>query len=156
VRERPRRRRLRGLAVAGLAALAGATAAACARRAASVPARAPTLVGTEWLLVDLGGRAVVDGAQATLAFVDSVRVAGRATCNRFHGPLVIDGERVVRAGPFAGTRMACVAEALAEQETRYLRALGEAERVEHREPYLLVHVRGLEKPLRFTLLAAPR
>lgn len=149
------RERLCRLALVGLAGLSGAAPAACVRRAPVVLAPV-TLVGTEWRLEDLGGRAVVDGSPATLAFVEPGRVAGRATCNQFHGPLVTDGERVVRAGPFAGTRMACADDVRAEQETRYLRALGEAERVEHREPYLLVHVRGLERPLRFTRVAAPR
>lgn len=147
--------RARAVAVA---ALVVAAVSACATRTAAGTGGRVTLAGTEWLLEDLGGRGVVDRAQATLAFVDTGRVAGRATCNRFNGPLVLDGERVVRAGPFASTRMACPGEALAEQERRYLQALAEAERVERREPYLYVHVRGLEKPLRYTRLApgAPR
>ena len=36
------------------------------------------------------------------------------------------------------------------QETKYLEALQAAERFEWKEPYLLIHCNGFEKPLRFT------
>ena len=36
------------------------------------------------------------------------------------------------------------------QETKYLNALGAAERFEWKDPYLLIYCKGFEKPLRFT------
>ena len=164
-REGVRARRAVGTRRAGAVALAGVVAlAACARPAASGAgttadgpslvtgsAAAPAaLVGTDWLLEELGGRGVIDRTQATLAFLDSGRVAGSATCNRFTGALVLDGERVVRVGPLAVTRRACLGEAQQQQEAAYLRALQAAERVELRPPYLLVHARGFDRPLRYT------
>jgi heat shock protein HslJ len=148
-----RRARANSVAI-GRLALAVALAACAGRSAAS---RGPvTLAGSEWLLIDVGGRPAVAGVRATLVFVDSASVAGNATCNDFDGPLELDGERVVRAGPFASTRRACVDAVLAEQESRYLQALRGAERVWLAGPELLVDVRGVAQPLRFRRLPARR
>jgi heat shock protein HslJ len=45
--------------------------------------------------------------------------------------------------------MACP-EALMNREAKYLKALQAAERYEWTDPYLLLHCKGFEKPLRFT------
>jgi heat shock protein HslJ len=106
------------------------------------------LTGSEWLLTDLGGSGVIDKVQATLALPDSRKVAGHGSCNRFFGPAEIRGE-VLKLGPFGATRMACP-EVVMNQETKYLKALQAAERFEWKDPYLLLHCKGFEKPLRFT------
>lgn len=54
----------------------------------------------------------------------------------------------VKIGPLAGTRMACVPD-LGTQETRYLEALQNAERLALEGNALLVYSRGLDKPLRY-------
>lgn len=107
------------------------------------------LVGTEWRLQDLGGAGIIDNSQATLAFPETERVAGNGSCNRFMGPLTLAGNSI-KIGPLAGTRMACVSEAVSNQEMRYMKALEGAIRVEWKDPYLLIYCDGLEKPLRFT------
>jgi heat shock protein HslJ len=81
-------------------------------------ASAPPLWGTTWQLEDLGGRGVLDRAQATLAFPEAGRVAGQGSCNRFFGSVTVDGSRI-GFGQIGSTRMACVA-AVNEQESRYL------------------------------------
>ena len=106
------------------------------------------LIGSEWLLEDLGGSGALDRVQATLAFPARGKVAGKSSCNRFMGPAEIDGNSI-KLGPLAGTRMACP-EAVMNQETKYLNALGAAERFEWKDPYLLLYCKGFEKPLRFT------
>jgi len=111
------------------------------------PGAAP-LVGSEWRLEDLGGRGVLDRVQATLAFPEAGRVAGNSSCNRFFGSYTLMQDRIA-LGQLAGTRMAC-APAVDEQETRYLDALQKAQRLEVRGTTMLMHVQGLEKPLRFT------
>jgi heat shock protein HslJ len=111
------------------------------------PGAAP-LVGSEWRLEDLGGRGVLDRVQATLAFPEAGRVAGNSSCNRFFGSYTRMQDRIA-LGQLAGTRMAC-APAVDEQETRYLDALQKAQRLEVRGTTMLMHVQGLEKPLRFT------
>jgi heat shock protein HslJ len=132
--------RLTWLAVPALMALT-----ACAMPGAPAPA---PLVGSEWQLEDLGGRGVLDRVQATLAFPEAGRVAGNSSCNRFFGSYTLMQDRVA-FGQLGGTRMAC-AEAVNEQETRYLDALQKAQRLEVQGRTMLMHVQGLDKPLRFT------
>lgn len=109
---------------------------------------------TEWLLEDLGGKGVVDRAQATLAFPAPNKVAGNASCNRFMGGVELSGESI-KFGKLASTRMACMSEAVSNQEFNYLKALENANRIVMDGPYLLIYSKGLEKPLRFTQINKP-
>jgi len=106
-----------------------------------------SLVGSSWRLEDLGGRGVVDIAQATLAFPEAGAVAGSASCNRFHGTATIHGDSIT-FGPLAATRKACP-EAIMNQENLYLDALAGATRYEVDEPYLYLYTSAQEAPLRF-------
>jgi heat shock protein HslJ len=106
------------------------------------------LAGSEWLLEDLAGSGVIDNVQATLAFPEAGKVSGKGSCNRFFGAAEIAGD-AIKLGPLGTTRMACP-EAVMNQETKYLNALQAAERFEWKDPYLLLHSKGIEKPLRFT------
>jgi putative lipoprotein len=107
----------------------------------------PSLAGV-WVLEDIGGTGVTDNARATLEFRDSARVAGRGSCNQFSGPVTV-GDSTISFGPLASTRMAC-AEAVMNQETRYFKALADAERYTIEGPALLIYARGMDRPLRFT------
>lgn len=107
--------------------------------------------GTAWLLEDLGGAGVLDRVEATLEFIESGKVAGRASCNRFFGSVEIDGD-VLTFSPLGSTRMAC-AEAVAMQETKYLKALEAAERFVIDGSVLMIYSRELDAPLRFTRTA---
>lgn len=120
--------------------------------ATPVPAQAApfSLSGSEWLLEDLGSSGVLDNIRATLTFLEAGRVAGNGSCNRFFGPAQISGN-AIKLGSLAATRMACP-DAVMNQEAKYLEALQGAERFEWNDPYLLIHCKGLEKPLRFTRL----
>jgi heat shock protein HslJ len=91
---------------------------------------------------------VLDRVQATLAFPEAGRAAGSGSCNRFTGSVEI-GNGEIRFGQFATTRRACVP-AVMDQKGKYLKGLGEAERVAMEGPHLLIYSKGLEKPLRFT------
>jgi heat shock protein HslJ len=118
---------------------------------ASRPPHATTalnLTGSEWLLEDLGGSGVMDNVQATLSFPEAGKVAGNGSCNRFFGPAEIAGS-VVKLGPLGATRKACP-EPVMKQEAKYLNALQAAERFEWKDPFLLLHCKSFEKPLRFT------
>ncbi len=117
---------------------------ACAVPAA--PAAAP-LVGSEWLLQDLGGRPVLDKVKATLAFPEAGRVTGSGSCNGFFGTYTLIEDRI-SLGQIGSTRMAC-GEGVSEQENRYLDALRKAERVEVQGTTMWLHTQGLDKPLRF-------
>jgi len=120
--------------------------------AASASQGAPSLnlIGSEWLLEDLGGSGVLDRVQATLAFPEAGKIAGRGTCNRFFGSAVIGGN-TMKISAMGSTKMACP-EALMKQEDTYLAALQAAERFESHDGNLLIYYTGSEKPLRFTPL----
>jgi heat shock protein HslJ len=106
------------------------------------------LVGTEWILTDFGGIAVVPNSKASLSFLEAGRAAGNASCNRFTGGVTITGN-AIKFGQMASTRMACVDEAISAQENQYLQLLGEANRYEVNDNSLLIYVAGSDKPLRF-------
>jgi heat shock protein HslJ len=105
------------------------------------------LAGTSWRLEGLVGAAVVTGADATLDFLDTERVAGSASCNRFSGTVKVSNGAIAFS-PLAATRMAC-ADAIMAQEERYLKALGAAERYTLEGGELLIFSKGASSPLRF-------
>ena len=117
-----------------------------AQAAVRVPAK--SLVGSEWLLEDLGGLGVIDNIQATLTFPEASKVAGNASCNRFFSPAEMSGD-AIKLGPLASSRMMCP-EAVMNQEMKYMNALQTAEHFEWKDHYLLIYCKGFEKPLRFT------
>jgi heat shock protein HslJ len=81
----------------------------------------PSLSGTSWLAEDIGGRGVIDNAQTTITFEAEGRVAGSGGCNRYFGPVTIEGN-AIRFGDLGATRMACVP-ALMDQEQTFFDAL---------------------------------
>ncbi len=87
---------------------------------------AELLIGPLWVVEAIGGAGVVDAARATLDFRPDGRLAGRASCNRYTASYQLTGESLTIA-PGATTRMAC-ADALMDQESRFLAALGEVRR----------------------------
>jgi heat shock protein HslJ len=108
-----------------------------------------SLPGTEWVLTDLAGTPALPGGKATLAFPEAGRVAGNGSCNRFTGSVTITGDQL-KMGPLASTRMACMDDAVSQQEDKYLKALGAANRYSYQDPYLLIYADGFDKALRFT------
>jgi putative lipoprotein len=117
------------------------------RAPGAVPSPAAALLGTSWRLADLAGFGLAPRVETTLEFFEPGRAGGRGGCNRYTGDVTIDGARI-SFGATVATQMACEKPAM-DQETRYLRALGLAERFEIDEDTLLIHTRGLAKPLRF-------
>lgn len=128
-----------------LPALAALSACAVPPTGASA---SPPLWGTEWRLDDLAGRAVLGQPAATLAFPEAGRAAGHGSCNRFFGSVQVEGSQI-GFGQMGATRMACMGP-VGEQEDRYLKALADAQRYEVRGRTLLIHLKGQDKPLRFT------
>jgi putative lipoprotein len=112
-------RALRNLAaVATLVVLAGCTGSAENTMAETASA---DLIGTSWLAEDIGGRGVIDNAQTTITFDAEGSVAGSGGCNRYFGPVTIEGS-AISFGDFGATRMACVP-ALMDQEQKFFDAL---------------------------------
>lgn len=80
-----------------------------------------TLDGTNWKLVDVGGRPAVAGEDVTLQFAGG-EFTGFASCNNYRGTFTSSGTTLT-LGPAAATRRACIEDARNAQETAYLGAL---------------------------------
>ncbi|MBS0175439.1 MAG: META domain-containing protein [Nitrospira sp.] len=126
-----------------------------AQAQSAIPAAVPTtatapasLVGTEWTLVEIGGKPVIANSKASLSFLEAGRAAGNASCNRFTGSVEIADEKI-KFGPMASTRMACVAEDVNKQEMAYLDALAHADRFRVEDGVLLIYAGGSGSPLKF-------
>lgn len=132
------------------AALAVSTLLSAATTAAQSGAGEADMVGTAWLAEDIGGRGVVDRTRSTMEFVKPGQVGGLAGCNRYFGPVVLDGG-TINFGNLAATRKMCV-EPLMVQEQRFLKALSEAKRLDltHEGQILLIYAAGTEPVLRFS------
>lgn len=93
--------------------------------APSEPTKDAPLEGTEWRLVDVGGRAAIAGHGARGAFVaferDAATVRGHSGVNSFFGPYALDGAKL-RIENLGMTRMAGSPELMA-QEFAFVAAL---------------------------------
>ena len=94
-----------------------------------------------------GDLAPIDGSPVTLV-VDGDRVAGRAACNQYFGPLTVTGD-AWSVGLVGQTMMACD-DATMELETRFLRALQTVDRAAEDGDALVLSGPDLE--LRFARL----
>lgn len=74
----------------------------------------PTLAGTNWTFVSIGGIAVAPDQPTSLTF-DGERLSGSAGCNRIMGSYASDG-KTLTAGPLAATRMACHGPAMTQEQ----------------------------------------
>ncbi len=84
------------------------------------------LTGRTWIVEQLGEAGLIDRSHITLAFDADGRVAGLASCNRYHAGFELTGESLA-IGPAASTMMACD-EALMRQEQRFLTMLAGVDR----------------------------
>lgn len=85
------------------------------------------LAGGAWRVEDINGAGIIDRSQVTLEFADG-RVAGSSGCNSYTAPVTLSGEGI-SVGEVVGTLKAC-AEALMDQEQKFIAALEAAERFE--------------------------
>ena len=67
------------------------------------------LAGTEWQLIQLGGKAVKpeEGKFTVTLLAEGNRLTGVGACNRLTGAYKTDGKRTLKIGPLAATMMAC-------------------------------------------------
>ena len=84
-----------------------------------------------WTVTAIAGAKPLKGTQLSLTFEDEAKVSGDGGCNRFFGPVKFDmpigKEGRVEIGPLGATRKAC-GDMIDDQETRFLAALGRAQR----------------------------
>ena len=130
-----------------LIALALAVACACEQKVSPV-APPVGLWNTAWRLEDLGGIGAIDDGEVTLEFPEEGKAAGHGTCNRYFATVTVTAD-AIRFSGIGSTRMACP-EALANQETNYLKALESAESFVIEGTSLAIHSRDLPAPLLFS------
>jgi heat shock protein HslJ len=123
------------------------------------------LVNTEWLLEDLNGKGVIDNLQSTIKFMAPVKssqstgqISGSGGCNRYNAELKVrepktNLELPIQVGTIASTLMMCPP-AIANQEQKFLEALGRSYRLKLEGSFLLIYAGGIDKPLKFTQLTA--
>ena len=90
-------------------AVAGTLIAGCCNcRSYQKKTRRP-LAGTEWQLIQLGGKAVKpeEGKFTVTLLAEGNRLTGVGACNRLTGAYKTDGKRTLKIGPLAATMMAC-------------------------------------------------
>ena len=96
------------LRIAVIAAVAALAAGCCKCRSYQKKNRRP-LVGTEWQLIQLGGKAVKpEEGKFTLTFLaEENRIAGIGACNRIMGRYEATEKGALKIGPLASTMMVC-------------------------------------------------
>jgi heat shock protein HslJ len=83
------------------------------------------LTASAWNLSKLIDQELVPGSSITAQFTTDGKVGGSSGCNQYSGTYKISGDKIQISTPLASTMMACAPE-LMDQETAYLKALGEA------------------------------
>jgi heat shock protein HslJ len=85
-----------------------------------------SLVGTQWQLESFGPTAaempVVEGSTITLEFETAEQAVGSGGCNSYGGDYTVQGD-TISFGQIVSTEIACLDQAVTEQEQRYFEAL---------------------------------
>ena len=89
----------------------------------SSPAEGPSLEGTKWVLVTLGGEALLPDTAPSAEF-SADQISGSAGCNTYFGTYEASGDEL-SIGAVAVTEMWCMEpEGVMDQEQAFLAALG--------------------------------
>jgi heat shock protein HslJ len=83
------------------------------------------VTGKIWALSDLNGKPLEPGSAITAQFTSDGQVGGSAGCNRYSGTYTVSRNSISFSSPMASTRMMCE-QAVMDQESAYLKALGDA------------------------------
>ena len=96
------------LKIAIVAVAAAFMAGCCNCRSYQKKTRRP-LAGTEWQLIQLGGKAVKpeEGTFTLTLLAEGNRLSAVGACNRLSGVYKTDDKRTLKMGPIASTMMAC-------------------------------------------------
>ena len=108
---------------------------------------------TDWALVEIDGRAVIDRVQSTIRFEGNDRIVGWGGCNRYFAT-IRSGFNYFEVGPIGSTRRICPPVVM-EQEERFFAALQKARGIRMEDDELVIDSEGTEKPLKFNRLEKP-
>ena len=124
------------LKIAIVAVAAAFMAGCCNCRSSPKKTRRP-LAGTEWQLIQLGGKAVKpeEGKFTVTLLAEGNRLTGVGACNRLMGKYETTDKGALRIGPIASTMMACPG---MEQEDAFTKALEATTHYDMDGPMLLL------------------
>ncbi|WP_435640454.1 META domain-containing protein [Micavibrio aeruginosavorus] len=88
-----------------------------------VPAQASLVQNTEWQVKMINDAAPVGDRPLTVRFDDQGRISGFSGCNRFTGAYDLNGDTLAIKADMAMTRMACLSDDAAQQETAFTQVL---------------------------------
>ena len=83
------------------------------------------VTGKVWALTTLNGQPPVDGRGISAQFTADGKVSGSAGCNQYSGKYTVSGSNITFDPSIATTMMAC-SQPIMDQESAYLKMLGEA------------------------------
>jgi heat shock protein HslJ len=86
---------------------------------------APTLPGTNWRLTQIGTDSVIENSEVTLNFDAEGNATGKGGCNEYGTTYTADGSDL-SFGDVISTEMACLDEAVMQQEAAFFAALAAA------------------------------
>ncbi len=118
--------------------------------AACAAAGQQQMIVGNWLAEDIGGEGAIDRAQSVIEFDGEGGVYGSGGCNRFNGPVTLDGN-TVQFGLLIATRRACPA-AQMDQEDKFLGALYSVRSYRFEGSFLLMSNEAGDDLLRLTRL----
>ena len=128
------------MTIIALGAAAALMAGCCACRSYQKRTQRP-LVGTEWQLIQLGGRNVQpEEGRFTIEFLADGTLAGVGSCNRLTGRYELKGDRGLKIGPVGMTMMMCPGDMDTEHALGV--ALEEADHYDMDGPMLLLLTDG--------------
>jgi heat shock protein HslJ len=117
--------------IAARSAVLAAVALALGACSTTVPVGPPPdLSGTSWTVTSIDGNPTGRGPELTADFTVDGRINGDSGCNSYSGPYIQTGS-TVRIGELLSTRRACVNDEWQSQESRMLRIMQGASRIEH-------------------------
>ena len=108
---------------------------------------------TDWALVEIDGRAMIDRVQSTIRFQENNRIVGWGGCNRYFAT-IRSGFNYFEVGPIGSTRRICPPVVM-EQEERFFAALQKARSIRMQGDDLVIDSVGTQKPLKFGRLKKP-
>ncbi|MGD8963272.1 MAG: META domain-containing protein [Desulfobacterales bacterium] len=103
--------------------------------------------GTDWVLEEIDGEAVVDRVQSTLRFQANDRIAGWGGCNRYFTN-IRSGRDFIKVGPIGSTRRICPPVVM-EQEELFLDALQKSRSIRMEGDQLVIESEATRRPLKF-------
>ena len=116
-------------------------------QAGNMRVRVEGFKGTDWVLEEIDGDAVIDRVQSTIRFQENDQIAGWGGCNRYFANYR-SGRHFFNVGPIGSTRRICPPVVM-EQEERFFNALQKSLSIRMEGDHLVIESEATREPLKF-------